>query len=312
MIDYSKDLKKIFVLKDWSITTFGISLNVITKIKLNHKFTLNQKITYFKYDNQENHFEIICTDSKQVRSYQFDLIGNIISQQILSENQNQILLRLTYDNSIDVIFINDNFSYEAKCKVYKQNKEVLSINLHDELEKSDKDWDYEYVESIVSTNQKNQFSFISVHANYGVQGIKIYEINSTEMNFIYDMDNLVYKGAFHHLSFDKTGQKFIVLLYERDKNYQDYFCICEYSISDNKKPIKIHKTEYGYWNFGQLYTQYLNESMLCIVRNLDIILFDLVKGKTKEILKRDLNSDYFVSFNILLYHLEGKIIILEF
>lgn len=316
IIDYNKNRKLIFTLKDWKINFYDDKLNFIKKINLNYNFPNFREISYFKFNELENCFQIVCADNDKVYSFEFYVNENLIFQKVLSENQKKTILQLNNHNNLDVIF-KDDYSYEAKCLVYSKKDEFFEINLHDEFDKQfdlqEKDWDYEYVESIVNTNQENQFSLISVHANYGVQGVKIFQINSSkELDLIYDMDDLDFEGAFHNLAFSPNGKNFIVLLYERRKNFTDYFSICNYSLENNKKPTKICKTDYGYWTFGDLHTHYLNEIILGIVRSTDIIIFDLDNEKTIEVLERDLNSDYFIDYNILIYQLNKKLMIKNF
>ncbi|MCZ8197203.1 MAG: hypothetical protein O9267_06330 [Flavobacterium sp.] len=313
-IDYNKETNKIYFFENWIISVFTIDMKFINEIKLNINFSGIEKITHFKYIIVNNSFEIICRDYHNIQCFLFDINGHNILQKTLSNNRKEILLNLNNDNFIEVFFTDEHHSYDANCKFYKDNKEILSSDLHDELEKIEKDWyGYEYIECLKSTNVSNQFSFITVHANYGVQGVKIYQINSlSNLDLLYDMDDLDFDGAFHNLTFNSKGEKFILLLYERDKNLNDYISICEYSIDNNKKPNIIFKTDFGYWEYNELFTHYLTDTVLCIVRNSDIILFDLVTGKAKEILNRDLNSIYFVDFNILIYQINKKMIVTQY
>lgn len=313
-IDYNRKTNKIYFLENWIISVFTTDMKIINEIKLDFNFSGIEKVTHFKYEIVNNSFEIICSDYHNIHYFQFDINGYSILQQTLSNNRKEILLNLNNDKLIEVFFIDEHYSYDAKCKFYNDNKEILSSDLHDELEKVEKDWHgYEYIECLKSTNVSNQLSFITVHANYGVQGVKIYQINSSSnLDLLYDMDDLDFDGAFHNLTFNSKGENFILLLYERDKNLNDYFSICEYSVNNNKKPNIIFKTDFGYWEYNELFTHYLTDTVLCIVRNSDIILFDLIAGKTKEILNRDLNSIYFVDFNILVYQINKKMIVTQY
>lgn len=314
LIDYNKETNNIYFLKNWIISVFTIDMKLINEIKLNFNFSGIEEITHFKYKAENNSFEIISRDYYNINYSIFDIKGNNILLQTLSNNRKEILLNLNNDNFIEVFFTDEHYSYDANCKFYKDNKEILSSDLHNELIKLEKDWyGYEYIECLTSTNISNQFSFITVDANYGVQGVKIYQINSSSnLDLLYDMDDLDFDGAFHNLTFNSKGEKFILLLYERDKNLNDYISICEYRVDNNKKPNIIFKTGFGYWEYNELYTHYLTDTVLCIVRNSDIILFDLVVGKAKEILNRDLNSMYLIDFNILIYQINQKMIVTQY
>lgn len=313
-IDYNKQTEYIFTLIDWRICCYNTNLSLNKIIVLNYEFPSFIKVSYFKFDELQNHFQIVFTDYKQVYSFEFDINGNLISKKILSENREKTILQLDNYNIINVVFTDEHYSYEAKCNLLYKNGKFLEISLHDEFDKQEKEWcGYEYIESLVNTNQQNEFSLINVDATYGVQGVKIYRINSLgKLDLMYDMDDLDYEGAFHELTFNSTGNNFTVLLYERSINFTDYFSILEYSIDNNKKPKKIYKTEYGYDTFGNIYTHYLNDSILGIIRNTDIIIFDLENGTTREIFKRDADSAYYVGNNVLIFQSNEELVFKKF
>ncbi|ROI06901.1 hypothetical protein EGI16_03080 [Chryseobacterium sp. G0240] len=313
-IDYHKESKRIYLLKDGALSVFNIRPELITRIKLDFSFSLLEKITFFKYSEKEQSFEIVGRDGKKVCYFKFDLNGKVVSEKILSASTKDLLLRLNDHNIIEQVYFDTQFSYQPDCIFFENNKEFLHINLLDLCENEEKDWiDYEYIESLKSTNQPYQLAFIAVHVTYGVQGVKVFQIDtSSQLELKYEMDDLELKGAFHHLAFNTTGEKFTLLLYERDHNLTDYFSICEYSVKASGKPERIHKTRHGYWSFDQIHTHYITDNILGIVRNSDIIIFDLTNSTTIEIIPPDLNSAWYIDFNIIIYQSDSKMIVLEY
>ncbi|AZA84146.1 hypothetical protein C1637_16795 [Chryseobacterium lactis] len=313
-IDYSNESKRIYVLEDRTISVFDKDIKLTDEIKLDFNAHFIEKTTFFKYLEKVHSFEMAGCDSENIYYFKFDGSGNLVSQELLSQDKKDILLRLNDQNKIEQLFFDQHSSYHSNCKIFKNHQEILQVNLLDQCENEEKDWvGYEYMECLKSTNQPGQLAFIATHATYGVQGVKVFGINdSQQLDMVYDMDDLDYDGAFHNLAFNATGEKFTVLLYENDDDLNDSFSIFEYSVHNNISPLKIHKTNHGFLNFHRLHTHYLTDSILCIVRNSDIIIFDLNNGKTIDTLNRDFKSSFFIDFNILIYQLNDKIIVLEY
>ncbi|SDX75080.1 hypothetical protein [Flavobacterium degerlachei] len=320
-IHFDKGNKKILILNSldnlYLLSLYDINLNLLQEINL--------KLTYNSYSNKISYFTIIENEGEEliivnyinnygINYYEFNLKGTIVYQKHISEEKEEIVLVRHNESILNSISNHVQFSYKPISIFSKFNEEIIKVDLLDESLYSEKDWcEFEYIECVTKTNKPNQFAFICTHANYGAQGVKIFEFdNSNNLNLMYDLDDLDFDGAFHNLAFNSSGDKFTVLLYERDESHNDYFSICEYSVTNNKKPLKIFKTNFRYWEFANLNTHYITEILLCIVRNCDLIIYDLVIGKVKEKLKRDFDTAYFIDFNIVIYQNKGKMEVLEY
>ncbi len=238
----------------------------------------------------DNNIKLTYWDFKGTHFYLFDKNGVVISKDNLPRSlhmSNDISLRYEYNyKSIDL------------------------IDLIDELQ-LERDWDYEYVENLITTNKPYEIAFITQNPTYGAQGIMIFKFNTSfDFDLIYEMEDLNFNGTFHNLTFNSNGDKYALLVYNH-QDQKDYLTICEYQIKNNERslnerPLRMFKTDIGYLEFGELNTEYLNDNTLCIVRNSDLILFDLIKGKTIKIINRDLNSSYSINSHSVEYELNEK------
>jgi|GEM_PF-3089391 len=243
-----------------------------------------------------------------INYFQFDFSGKNIYHKLFPK-KGEIFLVYHNTTEFTAIYLED-FTYSPITTFWTEDTTTFKIDLQEGDLYPEKEWgEYEYIESLIKTNRVNQFSFICHHANYGVQGIKIFELDkSNSLNLLYDFDNLELKGAFHNLAFNSDGSKFTVLLYQGNESMKDSFSIYEYSANpDIKQPLKIIKTEYGYWEYYKLYTHYLTDELLCVVRNNDILIFDLELEIVKDVYKRDFRSPFHIDFNVVLYTNNNKI-----
>lgn len=316
LIDFDLVTNKISVLDDesWKVIIHNKDTRPLKEIQLDLETTSYRTIAYFKVLGGEETIQLAYKEDGGVFYHQFDMDGSVSVNKRISNNTDDILIEIDSTNNFDILFMDERNSYTANCKIFNKNNEILGFNLKEAIDNSEKDWDdYEYIECLKSTNKPFQLAFIAVDANYGVEGVKVFQITGLKkLNLVYDMDDLDFDGAIHNLTFNFRGDRFILLLYERDQDSNDHFSICEYSVPGNNKPSKIFKTNLGYWIHGPLYTQYLTDSLLCIVRRTDIVLFNLSNGNTQEILERDSESAYYVSFNILIYKINHILTVLEF
>ncbi|WP_218033564.1 hypothetical protein, partial [Adhaeribacter aerolatus] len=320
-IHFNQETNNISILNDksWNITIYDIELKPIKSLQLDLKTAYYRIVTLFKVLVDENLIKLAYNDygNQEIYYYQFDLDGKEILKRILTSNKEDIFLGLNTKNNFDLVFMDEMSIYKSNCSIYKNNEEIIKVNLLEILENDDKDWGgYDYIECLISTNKPFQLAFIAAQPDYGVQGVKIVQINPAKnLELVYDMDDLTFDGAFHNLTFNFSSDKFTLLLYtggkvgkgkDRDKVTKEYFSICEYSIENPKKPIRIFRTDFGYWGEGDLYTHYLTDSLLCIVRREDLIIFDLNQGKTQEVIERDCDSGFYVSFNIIIYKINQE------
>lgn len=255
----------------------------------------------------DNNIQLTFLDDNGLNYYLFNIDGLLIFRDILNQNIKSNFDTINYTELVK-IHKEDFDGYLSDNILLKHLDKFQKIDLIDLIDKIhlDRDWDYEYVESIKPTSKPFEIGFITHNPTYGVQGIKIFKFDiSFNFNLMYEMEDLHFDGAFHNLAFNPNGDKFTLLLYNY-KDSKDYITICEYLVKNNERslnerPLNIFKTDFGYWEFGQLNSEYLKDNILCIIRNSDLILFDLSKGKTKEILKRDLNSSYSITSSKLKY-----------
>lgn len=235
----------------------------------------------------------------------FDKNGTILFKDILTKDNEKNISNFDNLSYSELLKIHENESlngyYTRHILLRHRNKtqliDVISF-INDIYDK--RDWEYEYIECARTTNKPFEIAFIINHTSYGVQGVKILNFNSSfDLKIIYEMDNLRFDGAFHNLTFNSIGDKYSLLLY----NY-DYLTICEYSIgknirSINEFPLKMFKTNFGYFKYGPLNMEYLNDKILCIARNSDFIVFDLNTGKVIEVINRDSGAPYLITINSL-------------
>lgn len=262
----------------------------------------------------DNNIRLTFLDDNGLNYYLFDNNGFLIFSNILNQDNKDIILdfdSLNYSQLLKIHQEKENGYLSNNIFLRYQTKTEI-IDLIDLIDKKcpKKDWDCEYVESIKPTNKPFEIGFITHNPTYGVQGVKIFNFNRFfDFNLIYEMDNLHFDGAFHNLAFSSNKNKFCLLLYSY-QNHKDYITICEYSVEKNRhslneRPINMFKTDFGYWDFGELDSKYLNDETLCIIRNSDLILFDLSKGKVDKVIKRDLNSPYSINSHSLKYELNN-------
>lgn len=243
--------------------------------------------------------------------YQFDLAGVNIHKEHLTMNYDESLL--VYHNSHEFTHTHDH-SYGDVKTIWIDNNTTFTLDLLAENFYSDEDsFCFEYHLDIVSTNKKDQLAFIAHHANYGAQGIQIYEYGkSGKLNLLYYLHDEELRGTFHHLAFNPAGNQFTVLLYQRDDLQNDYFSILEYPVSGDKKPFRTIETRFGFWEHNISQTHYLTNRLFCVARNSDLIIYDLETGTLQEIIKRDLKSAFHLDYNVIVYQYNDKIIIKEY
>ncbi|MCV2484922.1 hypothetical protein OD917_08315 [Flavobacterium sp. SH_e] len=264
-------------------------------------------------ENGEDFVILSLIDSDNIYYYHFNSDGLNIFKKHFLRARNQIFL--IHHKEDEFISISDeDYTHKPIKAFWIKDETTFEALLSDDQLYPEKEWSgYEYIESVTKTNITNQFAFIAHHANYGVQGVKIFKFNqSKKIDLIYDMDDLDFNGAFHNLSFNSKGDRFVVLLYNRDKFQNDSFSICEYSVLENKRPLRVIKTKFAYWKFGALHTFYITDRLVCIVRNSDIIIYNLEFEKLKETLKRDFRSAFYAGNNVLIYQYEDEVISLSY
>lgn len=304
--------------RDYSLylKIYDRELNFLNEIdlKLDHspEFTKNVAIETFREDDKD-YTIIVLINADSIIYYHFDTDGTKVYNKKFSTTFNETYVIYHKENEF-ISVMDEDFNFKPIKIFWKKDEVSFEVLLNDDLIYPEKEWcGYEYIESVTKTNITNQFACITHHVNYGVQGVKIFKINQSKtIDLIYDMDDLDFNGAFHHLSFNSKGDRFAVLLYTNDKLYTDSFSILEYSVLDNKKPIRIIKTKYAYLAFGTLHTRYLTDRLVCVIRNSDIIIYDLEFENLKQRLKRDINSAFYAGNGILMYQDDNEIILLSF
>ncbi|WP_125720740.1 hypothetical protein [Flavobacterium ustbae] len=319
-IHFNKDCRKIYQLlsKDYSyyLLTYDEKFNCLKEINLKilHSPEVNNSAVINTFLEDGKDVIIICLiDIDNIYYYHFNSDGLNIYKKYFSRAKNQIFL--IYHKEGEFISISDEDYTHKPVKAFWVNDETsFDFLLSDDELYPEKEWSgYEYIESVTRTNISNQFAFIAHDVNYGVQGVKIFNFTrSKSIELIYDMDDLDFDGAFHNLSFNSKGDRFVVLLYKHDKFNADSFSILEYSVLDHKKPLKIIKTKYAYWEFGKLHTHYLTDRFICVIRNSDILIYDLEFEKLKQTLKRDFRSAFYAGNNILIYQYKDELKFLSY
>lgn len=319
-IYFDKNNRKIYQLVslDYSyhLLIYDEQFNLLKDInlKLLHSPEVTRSAIIETFLEHDQNFIILCLiDSDNIYYYHFNSEGVNIYKKHFARAKNQIFL--IYHKENEFVTILDEYYTHNPIKVYwiKEDTSFEFLLSDDELY-PEKEWSgYEYIESVTKTNIANQFAFITHHANYGVQGVKIFKFNeSNNIDLLYDMDDLEFNGAFHNLCFNSKGDRFVVLLYTNDKFYTDSFSILEYSILDNEKPSRIIKTKFAYLGFGTLYTHYITDRLICVIRNFDIIIYDLEFEQLKQTLKRDLDSAFYAGCNILIYQYKNELKLLSY
>lgn len=207
----------------------------------------------------------------------------------------------------DKLLIKNN-PYVSELEVFSfKTEESLYFNLFDAIDEvTKKQFHYEYTEVVTPLNS-NLFGFICQNPTYGVQGVKVMQIDdSKNLTLIYDLDDLQFDGTFQNLTFNYKGDGFTVLEYR----YPENFNILVYSLSDTKKkPTKIIETPYNHYDDSITYSQYLSNEKLAIVKSNIIIIYNLKSGERESEIERDLISPYFISENSIWYCFQGKLIL---
>ncbi len=316
VIQYSTTTKHIFIQEGFGLTIYDAQLNVIREISLDLKSDWDHVTTHLEVFENSGIISLTRSWRKGVKHYLFDMNGNEVYSKLLSnDRQEDLFFNIDDKNLMQVMSTYDDSVYSVYCIVLKDKDEVLRVNLFEEMESSDEDQLYfEYIQCVKNTNKPYQFALIAVHANYGAERVKIFELESSgKLDVVFSMSNpKPNESSFQNLAFNSNGDKFILLVYKRRDVYEHDIYIYEYSLEDNTEPLKIFKTELGEWEYSKMYIQYINDSLLCIVMKGDIIMFDLNTGTVKEILKRDIPSAYYVDFDILIYKLNDEFLIKDY
>ena len=315
LIHFNPSTRTIAVLENEQVSFYNAGSELLKQVFLKDISFEDEAVKYFEVVRDSDVIELCCKEDGVVYYCQFDGEGECVSKKLLSRNTNEILLGLDEQDHVKLLFNDDDANYDANCKAFKNDQEIAVFDLLElSVSKARKGLRYEYLECFVGTGKPNMIAFIAAHATYGTEGVKIFAIESgAEPKPVYEMESMYFdEGAIHNLAFNQKADKFTLLLYQRDQADRDYLSVLEYSLDNDEKPIKKYTTEFGHWQFNPIHTQYLTGSLLCIVRSADIILFDMNTGVAKEVLKRDLNSVFCVSSNILIYQLSGLFVVAEY
>ncbi|WP_196889234.1 hypothetical protein [Aureivirga sp. CE67] len=262
----------------------------------------------------DNNIRLTYRNDSEIHYFLFENNSTFLFKDVFTQDNQENISDfdfLSYSELLNIHLNKSRYNSGSRYILLRYKDKIQFIDLVDVINKMhlDKDWHYDYIESINTTNKPYEIAFITHNPTYGVQGIKILKFNkSFDFDLIYEMEDLELEGAFHNLTFNSNSNKFSLLLY----NY-NYLTICEYSIgkktkSLNEIPQKMFKTEFEYFKKGilKLNMKYLNDNTLCIVRNSDFIIFDLNEGKTLEIINRDLDTSYLITSHSLKYKMNKK------
>lgn len=311
LILYNPSTKSIYTLESQKITVYDLQLNLLTEITLRAKEAPLGEIMWFEVSEDAEIITTIHTGLSGSNYVQYNRNGDVIYTRHLSDEKEDWIIGIDSERKIKVLSMYEHFSHEGNCIIIDGDN-MRTINLHDETDDGTKDWGtYEYVEGITGTNKPNQFAFINVHANYGVNGVKIMRFTDFgKLEIIYDMDD--FYDVNHNLTFHPDGDKFIVLLFKYDEYAKkDYFSICEYA-TDNNKPLRVFRTNFNHQGQGKIKTQYITDTLLCISRYSDLIIFDLNTGRPYEIITKDEHSPFYAGPGILIYFLKNNVTIARY
>lgn len=200
---------------------------------------------------------------------------------------------------------NDASQHNLQVYSYETDQSSFFDLTDDDEDLETKDFYYEYLESMRSSNETDLFGFIGKNATYGAQGIKIMHIRGTEtLELNYDLYDLDTEGNFQNLAFNYSSDEFAVLAY----HYPENFDILVYSLSNaEKKPLKVIKTIYRHDDDYFTYSQYFSNEKLAIIKSDRIAIYNLKSGSLEKQIARDLVSSYFISENLIWYCFEGKL-----
>lgn len=309
-IYYNKQTRHISVLHDsWHVTIESLDLKVLKRLQLNMNIVRDSRVTFFKTIESLGLIILGFKNDQGINYCKFDFGGNLRHHQLVSKDLKRVILEVNADNYVEPIANYLSYTYDAWGTFIKEDQIVLEVDLQDESLWPEKEWDYEYIECVKHYPKPGQFAYICTHANYGVAGIKIFEItDQNQLSLVYEMDELDFTEGLHNLTFNSSGEKYILFLYSSN----GIFSIAEYAIAGDKKPVRIIEADLEFHYEGHPYAQYLTDDLLCIVRYKDIIVFDLQAGKVKEERKRNINSAYYVDFNILIYQNGNRLEVVEY
>lgn len=324
-IDFKKDTGIVYECKGSKVYVYSAEMKIIDEISLDISILENEEATYFRFCEVNKTFHlivgykvnwrIIYGSSEGTHYYKFKDNGDFISRIALT--QETIILNQNSDNSFDLLYNSDSWGmhhfYKGDWKIVPKHKDSNWIDLSLEYVQKSENVPYEYITFPVTTNRPNQFAFITTNANYGSQGVQIVNLNQlNKLEMVYEIFDTEEDGLFRYLTFNPTGDKFVILVYT-----ENTCSILEYSTKDNSRPLQLFKADFNVkmelTNLDNVEnTHYLNENLLGIVKYGSIVVFNLELGQSEEILKRDINSPYKLDKNAILYYHEGELILREY
>lgn len=316
-IYFDKEDKTLYALNSrdnlYFVSVYDANRNLIKEINLN--------LESCYYTEKIRHFKIIILNGKKMielkydklNYYQFDFDGTVHYHKQFSTSGEIILVN--YGDDILVSLTKDVESCYSPISIFSiENESINHIDILDHKAFEGKDWGgYEYIAGMATTNKPNQFAVICDFPTYGVEGIKIFEnTNNGNTELIFDHDNLNYDYPIRNITFNAEGDRFVTLTFKGELQNRDYFSICVYSIANEQEPIQTFKTILSYRNYRPQQTHYITDTLLCIVGCNDLLIYNLEQGEIFKKTKRDLDSTFYVDFNVVVYQKNGEIVVLEY
>lgn len=307
LLYYSNKTRRLFELTSsnylYYISVYDSDLNFLYEIETYKETTYEGSEIILKTAEQNDNEIIILAYRLRDTTYyyQFDDKGeNIYEKSFVTPSE----IILIYHNRDEFTSIKTSDGNYAVTMYWIENETSFSIDLVDMDQYYEKDWgSYEYIESITQTNRPNQFAMVCTHTNWGVSGIQIFQLGKSIINSIFfDLDILFDRGHFSSVTFSIDGNKFAILLHTTSISK-----ILEYSVLNASQPINTIETSYLYeFNSGRIDKHYITDKLFCIIRDRDIIIYDLESNTQQRIINRDLKSPYTVNLNIVVYQQNGK------
>lgn len=292
--------KKYFGVNDGVLRKFmGLDQLKTFKVDFNHnQIMLFGRVLAYSILDSVKSVEEYSNDKYIFQVYNFDA-----QLQLQETFVNDDLYDVAYSNN-KLLMVSDRGMKSLEVFFCETRETCFFDLLENEGVVGSKEFNYEYMEFLISLDGTNRFAFIAQNPTYGVQGVKIIEfLKPKEIKLIYDQDDFKFESSFKKLAFNYKLDEFVVLEYHQS----DRFNLGVYATSNTEKPIKVIETRYRYSsNFIDM--KYFSNDKLALVRSKEIIIYNLQNGMFETEIPRDNNSPYAITVSLIWYYFEGNLI----
>jgi hypothetical protein len=290
--DLVKNFTSDFTLID-SVYTFDVDFN-------NGHILLQAKLKRYNTTEKEGR-----NSDRQLNCLILNLKGEIVFQeQIDSKNPHSYNVFLSFWNDQTLFLIDDG--YDANLRFWKfATRDFAQIDLiyNDDIILDEVP--YEYIRYFDIHKPTKKIGLIFENPTYGVDSIKIFEFNETEVlnpifNYVYENKN------FQFFAFNPLGDEFSLLEYTNSQEYNKAnVSIHTYSLNVTHKPKSTIITTVNYHSDFIKRVQYYSAEILCIATHQRLILYNLITGDV--VVELPGYDQYFISHERIFYFLNKRL-----